>query len=88
MSKWIEVKIGNPLPDDVDGAPLLGPEDSMKVWAYWDDGEVEVSHYHYVGMDEPAFQRQCGTNEGCEGWGGNVGHVTHWMKYQKPDAPK
>jgi hypothetical protein len=73
LCAWVRVE--DKLPDD---ASALGPDECLEVFAQWDDGEVECSRYHYLGMDEPAFQRKCGTNEGCEGWGGNVGHVTHW----------
>lgn len=65
---------------------VLGHDECLPLILHWDDGEVEMGHYHYVDMDEPRFQRKCGTNEGGTGWDGNVGHVLHWR--QMPKAPK
>ncbi len=72
------------LPDDENP---LGHDESVRVWARWDNGDVEVSFFHYTGIDDPVFQRLEGTNEGCEGWQGNAGHVTHWMPYNVPASP-
>lgn len=83
MSDWIELIGCCKMPDDHD---VLGPDESINVIARWDNGDIEQARYHYIGMDQPVFQRMCGTNEGCAGWGGeNVGHVTHWMPM--PEAP-
>lgn len=63
----------------------LGPDEFMPLILHWDDGEVEMGHYHYVGMDEPRYQRKCGTDEGGTGWDGGVGHVLNWRRM--PKAP-
>lgn len=64
----------------------LGSEEFLPLILHWDDGEVEQGHYHYVGMDQPRFQRQCGTDEGGTGWKGDVGRVLHWR--HMPKAPE
>lgn len=59
--------------------------DCDKVWALWDDGEIEIATY----MDwSCAFQRKCGTDEGQHGWNGNVGQVTHYIPLTLPEPPK
>lgn len=56
-----------------------------KVWALWDDGEVEIATY----IDwSCCFQRKCGTDEGQHGWNGSVGQVTHYIPLTAPQAPK
>lgn len=88
-NEWINLnsnKLANiKMPDDNSPIDL---HESIKVWARWDNGEIEETRFLYTGIDKPIFQRMCGTNEGSEGWDGNVGYVTHWMPYNAPLPPQ
>lgn len=85
MSEWINLnEIGAKLPDTDNP---IDWDESITVWAEWDGGEIEPAEYHYISMDNPCFQRKCGTDEGNEGWNGNVGYVVKWMPFVKPNSP-
>jgi len=70
--------VANKLPE------LKEDSDSRRVWAEWDDGEIEVAHY----IKYPArscFQRKCGTDEGGVGYGDKpIGKVVRWCPMQVP----
>lgn len=58
---------------------------SDHILCLWEDGTISITVSRLVEMDTPKFQAPCGTDEGCEGCGGNVGYVTHWMPL--PELP-
>ena len=58
--------------------------DNDKVWALWDDGEVEIATYMGWAC---CFERKCGTDEGQHGWNGSVGYVTHYIPLVAPPVP-
>lgn len=75
-SDWIRVE--DKLPEwDLEGNM------SEEVLCKWQDGSVSISRNVLVSMDNPKFFAKCGTQEGEEGWNGNVGYVEKWMPLPK-----
>ena len=50
-----------------------------------DNGDIEPVWLVLYG-DKAIFQRKCGTEEGREGWNGNVGHVIGWCDIYIPEG--
>lgn len=62
-----------------DDAPTSEGEYIVK----WDNGDYEIAWWVKYGTSG-TFQRRCGTDEGRDGWKGNVGHVVKWAPIYIP----
>lgn len=52
--------------------------------AKWSNGDIEPAWFVKYSMNNGCFQRKCGTEEGGEGWAGNVGVVERWCYINVP----